>query len=336
MRDETAARRLHSQLLSDPLPTPHAVLTHFAALQAQDYLGALWAVGARTLSSTEADVERAIADKQIVRCWPMRGTLHFVAAEDVRWMLALCAPRALARHRTRLERDFALDLRALRRCRDVAEKALHGRALTRTEFYAALEAKRIDTKNGRGLQIVFALAHERVLCFGARRGKQPAFVLLDDWLPPAPELPRDEALSRLAQRYFRAHAPATAADLAWWSGLAMSDAKRAMEMIEMPSPPPSRKSSVHLLPPFDEYTVGYRDRAAVLDAEDAKRINAGGGIIHAIVVIDGRVAGRWSRTIRGNRVSIELQPFRAFTARETRALAAASRRYATFLGLPII
>jgi hypothetical protein len=133
-------QRLHSQLLvGNRAVTPHDVVSHLGAVQAQDYLGALWAIGLRMRTAVEADVERAIEERSIVRCWPMRGTLHFVAAEDVRWMLELLAPAVLARHRARLRRDFELDPRVLRRCRTLIERALRGgRQLTRAEIYATL------------------------------------------------------------------------------------------------------------------------------------------------------------------------------------------------------
>lgn len=330
--------RLHNQLLATSgAATPQAVVSHLGALQAQDYLGALWAVGLRTREATEADVERAIEERRIVRCWPMRGTLHFVAAEDVRWMLDLLAPRALQRHRTRLERDFSLDAAALRRCRTAAAKALRGgKSLTRAELYSALDRAGIATANGRGLQIVFALAHERVICFGARRGKQPTFVLLDEWLPPAPPRPRDEALAELARRYFTSHGPATLADFLWWSGLTAKEGREAMALAG-PVPEPRRvthKPMARLLPPFDEYTVAYRDRSAIVAPEFARRVNAGGGMISAVVVLDGRVTGNWKRSLRGKSVSVDLSLFRELTKSERKLVDAEIARYVRFLGRP--
>jgi hypothetical protein len=327
--------RLHRQLLANnPAATPHDAVAHFGAIQAQDYLGALWAVGVRTRGAAERDVEQALAERSIVRCWPMRGTLHFVAAEDVRWMLELLAPRVLKRHRLRLERDFELDARALSRSRTAVERALRdGKSLTRPELYATLEKAKIATGNSRGLHILFALAHERVLCFGARRGKQPTFALLDEWLPASKPKSREEALAELARRYFASHAPASAADFAWWSGLTAKEAMEAMSLaggVDDVSHP--TKWNVRLLPPFDEWTLAYKDRSAVLEAALAKRVNAGGGIINALIVIQGEVAGSWTRELRGNQVALTLSPFRPLTAREQRAIDREAARYAAFLG----
>jgi hypothetical protein len=338
MRDAIPLRRLRSQLLAgNPLATPHDVVAHFGAMQAQDYLGALWAVGVRMRKGVEGDVERALAERTIVRCWPMRGTLHFVAAEDVRWMLELLAPRVLVRHRPRLEREFELDARTLRRARTVVERALlDGGAFTRAEVYAELGRAGIGTVRSRGLHILFALAHERVLCFGARRGKQPTFVLLEEWLPAAKTKPREEALGELALRYFNGHAPATAADFAWWSGLTTKEANEAIalagsKLVREPAAARAGTRNVHLLPPFDEFTVAYKDRSDILDAAFAKRVNAGGGILNAILIVNGRVAGTWKRTLRGKKVHVAVSPFEPLSPSVMRAVERETARYVAFV-----
>jgi hypothetical protein len=333
-------QRLRSQLLArNPAATAYEVVAHLGAVQAQDYLGALWAVGLRMRAAVESDVEDALAERKIVRCWPMRGTLHFVAAEDARWMLQLLAPRVLARHRARLQREFELDPRTLRRSRTLIEHALQGgHALTRPEIYATLGKAGISTTASRGLHILFALAHEHLICFGPRRGKQPTFVLLDEWLPATKPRPRDEALAELARRYVTGHGPATAADFAWWSGLTLKEANEGLSLADVRLQEVAARGgapSVHLLPPFDEYTVAYKDRTAIIDPAFAKRVNAGGGMLNAVVVVNGLVAGTWKRSLNGNTVEVAVSPFRALSARETRALEKESVRYAKFLGRTI-
>lgn len=324
-------QRLHAhRLAGNAAASPHEVVSHFGAIQAQDYLGALWAIGARMKNATVAGVEEAIAARKIVRCWPMRGTLHFVAAEDARWMLELLAPSVLKRHRTRLERDFSIDRAVVRRARGVIERKLRGRAMTRAELYATLDAAKVPTGKGRGLHLIFALAHEQVICFGERSGKQPTFVLLDEWLPASKPKPRDEALAELATRYLQSHGPATATDFAWWAGLTPKEAKEAIALAGEPRSTTAKKTGALLLPPFDEYTVAYRDRSAVLDPRFAKKVNAGGGMLNAIVVVDGLVAGTWKRTIRGKSVRIETNFFG-----DAADLTRARKRYAKFLGLSL-
>jgi hypothetical protein len=312
------AQRLRNQLLDGTrAATPHEVVSHFGCMQAQDYLGALWAIGARMRSGVEADVERALAEGTIVRTWPLRGTLHFVAAEDVHWILDFFAPRAIRRQR-------GLDESLLPRCRTAARRALSGgKALTRDELYAALPPS-------DHLQVVWRLAHEKLICFGPRRGKQQTFVLLDEWVPLSRNRPPADALAELARRYFASHGPATAADFAWWAGIPLSEARRVTPTFPSASP---RTTSLHLLPPFDEYTVAYSDRSDILDPAFAKRVNAGGGMLNAVIVSRGRVVGTWKRTLARNRVTVTPSLFRELTPAEQKSLDREIGRYMAFLGV---
>lgn len=195
------------------------MVAFFGAVHAQDYRGALWGVGQRVAGATEADVERALAERSIVRTWPMRGTLHFVAPDDVRWMLRLLAPRAIARAAGR-HRQLGLDAATFAQSRDRLTAVLAGgNQLTRDAIYAELDRSGISTAGQRGIHILAQLAMEGVICFGARRSKQQTFALLDEWVPSSRMLEGDEALAELAARYFASHGPATLADFAWWSGL---------------------------------------------------------------------------------------------------------------------
>ncbi|HEY6460450.1 MAG TPA: winged helix DNA-binding domain-containing protein, partial [Polyangiaceae bacterium] len=228
---DLAGMRLRAQGIAEPRSRSAVeVVTRLGAVQAQDYLGALWAVGLRTVDATEADVEQALAAGSIVRTWPMRGTLHFVAAADARWILELLAPRMLARATGRL-RTLGLDEATFARARKALLKPLEraGR-LTRPEVYATLERAGVSTAGQRGIHVLFQLAHDRFLCFGPRQGKQHTLVLFDAWLPRSKRLPREEALAELAARYVTGHGPATTTDFAWWSGLSPSDARLALDL----------------------------------------------------------------------------------------------------------
>jgi hypothetical protein len=275
----------------------------------------------------------------------MRGTLHFVASPDVRWMLRLLAPRVLARSRGR-HRQLELDDATFAKSRARLERALEGgRALTRPDAYALLERAGIATAEQRGVHVLAVLAMQGVLCFGERRGRQPTFVLLDEWIPKSRELDRDEALGELARRYFTSHGPATLADFSWWSGLPLGEARRGLEVAgktlvkraisgcEHWSAFPPRKSRpsqvVHLLPPWDEFTVAYRDRDAFLDARHAKR--AGNAIFSPVVTVDGRVAGLWRRRERNGRVVIQTEFFGRTGPAVDKRLARAMARYREFV-----
>ena len=322
-------------------------------IQAQDYLGALWAVGLRLQSAGEADIEHALAARQLVRTWPARGTLHFVAAADLRWVLALLGPRAVRASAGRFRR-LELDEAVFARSRRIITAALQGgKMLARGEIYRMLETQQVSTAGQRGIHILWRLALEGLLCFGPRQGKQHTFVLLDEWLPAAANSrSADESLAELALRYFSSHGPAALQDFTWWSGLSGTQAREALELVKnrlvadgpgkqalwrAPSLPPAagQAPAAVLLPAFDEYLVGYKERSAVLDPRQVKQINAGGGMLNPVIVIDGQVAGTWKRTLRKQSVSITPAWFDPPGEAGLDAFQAAARRYAAFLGLEL-
>jgi hypothetical protein len=265
-------------------------------------------------------------------------------------MLDLSAPRTLARNAPRLKREYGIDSRVLAHSREVLTDALRGgNSLSRPEMYRRLEDARIATKAGRGLHLLWWHAHEGLVCLGPRAGKQQTFVLVDEWLPAAPPRSREESLAELARRYFTSHGPATVRDFAWWSGLAASDAASALEMIakelhvanlddqtywQAPGPTTARAArGCQLLPAYDEYTVAYQDRSAIMTSVMAARTDSGHGIFHPPIVIDGQVAGTWSRTLKKDSVAITCRLFAPVDRRQQQALEAAAQRYAKFLGL---
>jgi len=346
-----AAQRLRQQRIGhNPFASAAETVRWFGAVQAQDYLGSLWAVGLRTRGATENSIEQAIGERTIVRTWPLRGTLHFVAAEDARWMLDLCGPRTLARNTARLKREFGIDSRVVASSRKALSDALRGgNCLSRAEVYRRLEAAGIATKASRGLHLLWWLAHEGLICVGPRAGKQQTFVLMDEWLPAATPRSRDESLAELARRYFTSHGPATVRDFAWWSGLTATEAASALEMVarelmtetiedqtywQAPIAATTRAArSCHLLPAYDEYTVAYQDRSAIMTSRVAARADSGHGIFYPPIVIDGQVAGTWSRVLKKDAVAITCRLFAPLDRRQQQALAAAAQRYAKFLGL---
>jgi len=343
---------------------PVEAIAWLGAVQAQDYLGALWAVGLRLAGAREADVEAALADGSIVRTWPMRGTLHFVAAADARWILDLLAPKSVAGAAGRF-RALGLDDETFARARRALAVRLEreGR-LARPAVYDVLERAKVSTEGQRGIHILWRLAQEKFLCFGPREGKQQTFVLFDAWVRGDRRFKGDEALGELARRYFTSHGPATASDFAWWSGLKRSDARRAIHLAESQlihetlaervywlaepravasvasvasvtlAPRVSRRGAV-LLPAFDEFVVGYSDRSAVLHETQKLAMNRGGGMLNPAVVVDGHVVGTWKRTIARGKVAFTPSFFEPLADAEARAVASAFRRYADFLGLDV-
>jgi hypothetical protein len=345
-----AQQRLQNQqILSPTFQEPEEVVRWLGAIQAQDYLGSLWALGLRMGHAGEKEIERAIADKKIVRSWPLRGTLHFAAAEDVRWMLGLIAPRTIASSASRY-RQLGLGEDTFAKSGEVIAHALQaGKQLTRHELAAALHQAGISTEGQRLIHILSRSALDGQICYAARRGKEFTFALLDEWVPAARTLNRDEALAELARRYFTSHGPATLQDFGWWSGLAAADARASLEMVKSElsqavfdgqaywfprhtSISQDAPATAYLLPGFDEYLVAYKDRHAVLDPKYARRLNA---LISPIIVISGRVLGTWKRTLKKSAVVIETQPFTSFDEDERDAIASAAQRYGEFLGMTV-
>ncbi len=350
---DIARYRLYSQhIVASRCRTPADVVTALGAIQAQDFPGALWSIALRLPAATQADVEQAIVDREIVRTWPMRGTLHFVSGADVRWMLDLLAPRIMARRAT-LFKQLGLDAALFKRARKLFTRALDGgRQLTRPVLMEILKRDGIDVSGISGYHILSGLGHEQFLCFGAHAGKQPTFALLDEWVPKARKLDRDAALAELARRYFTSHGPATVHDFAWWTGLPMADAKNGINSIaaqlrretidgtdywmsrELPDAIDA-SPSVHLLPGFDEFLLGYTDRSAVLDPGHERKIVPGGnGVFQPTLVTDGQIAGTWKRILGKNHVEIAVSHFtpRKKTAKHP---AAAAERFGQFLGMPV-
>jgi Winged helix DNA-binding domain len=346
-----AHRRLHAQQIArHDFRRPGDVVEWLGAVQAQDYGAAKWALGLRLPEGvTDVSIERALTEGDILRTHALRGTWQLVSPKDVRWMLALVAPRLVARFATR-HRQLELDAATFRRSHIALGRALRdGNHLTRDELAAFLRRAGISTTGQRLAHLLARAELDVLICSGPRRGKLPTYALLDQRAPnPPARLPRDEALAELARRYFRSRGPATIADFVWWSGLTGSEARAGLESVKSSltseqingqiywrsdEPAPRiRSTTAHLLPAFDEYLIAYRNRDAMLDPEQVKRLNAGGGMLGPCIVLDGGVIGTWRRVLRRRTVAIELDLFES-ALNVKPAIRAAAARYAAFLGL---
>lgn len=348
---DIARRRLAAQHLTRPTLTDAAeVVRRLGAVQSQDYAGAKWAIAMRSRGVTDAGVERAFNEGRIIRTHVLRPTWHFVDPADVRWMLALTAPRikgAMAYYDRKLELDDAL----FRRATAAIVGALRdGKHLTRTELARVLERARIDARGQRLGHIMLRPELDGVICSGPRRGKQFTYALLEERVPPARSRDRDEALLELSRRYFTTRGPATPNDFAWWSGLTVADAKRGLEMMgasveremidgqaywSVPSTMKRwRAPTAHLLPNYDEFFIGHKDRSAIGVRLASSALVTGGDALTAYVVaVDGQLVGGWKRTVAKGSVVVELRLLTKLTAAERRSLDAAVRGYGAFLGL---
>lgn len=341
-----AAQRLGAERAGSPV----AAVRWMLALQGQDLPGVKWSVGLRSAGATERDVEAALNAGELVRSWPMRGTLHLVAAEDLAWMLELTSPRATASVAQR-RAAHGITETEIERARETAIEVLAGgRARSRSDLLGRIQDGGVSTAGQRGYHLLWYLAQTGTLVLGGADGRGQMFALLDEWVREPLRLAPDEALGELARRYFASHGPATVADLVRWSGLTVRDVRRGLDVagaalttIEvegatyhlapetLDAPAPAR--GVLLLPGFDEYLLGYRDRSAALAPEHSEAIVPGGnGMFKATILDDGVVVGTWTRKATTRQVVVEPAPFDPSSAVEREGLTNAAERYGRFLG----
>jgi Winged helix DNA-binding domain len=314
------------------------------AVQAQEYLPAKWGLALRSRGSpTSGSIDRALDQGRILRTHVLRPTWHFVTPADIRWMLELTGPR-VHRIMARYDSRMGLDAAVMTRATAVLEGALGDRGcLSRRELATEVERAGLPATSRHLAHIVMYAELEGVVCSGPRRGKQFTYALVSERAPAAPRLSRDEALAELTRRYFRSHGPATIRDFVWWSGLTVADARRGLEMIgakghdvdgfrywtvgRVTPIVVSRKTTVHLLPIYDEYLVAYRDHHAV-----PRPAYPFGGSPHALV-IGGHLAGSWRAMPGAKEVIVDVRAERRLTAVERRALARAAQCFGEFLGV---
>jgi hypothetical protein len=348
---ELLTKRLRNQLLVEStLRKPEQVVSWLCAMQAQDFSAAKWAVASRAPGVQDGDVEQAFNDGLILRTHVLRPTWHFVTPKDIRWLLALSAPRIHAAN-DYYYRQSDLDAQTFAKSCAMIHRVLEGgKTMTRAEIAVYLKRAKIPAD---GLKLAYLMMHaelEGVITSGPRRARQFTYALMDERVPKGKTLDRDEALAELARRYFTSHGPATARDFAWWSGLTIKDAQRAAESagtLEFESiggvvhwsgkntdASPFKSSSGLLLPNYDEYLIAYKDRAPFVDASRAANIVArSNGAFANHLAIDGCLAGSWSRTLKTTSVLIEVAPYKKLTAAQTRSVANACDCYGEFLGL---
>jgi hypothetical protein len=340
--------RLANQKIADhDLATPQAVVAHLGTMQAQEYALAKWAIGLRMLSATDHVVEHAFNAGKILRTHVLRPTWHFVSPSDIRWMLALTAPRVQA-FNALYYRKAELDSNTLNSAANLLAKSLEGnKYLSRTQLQRELERPKIAADGLRLVLIMMYAELEGVICSGPRHGKQFTYALLDERAAPTKAKSRDEALAELATRYFTTRGPATIADFSWWSGLTIKDAKAGVVMIgnQLVSEIINGKEyffgpsvvtkgrhwqTTFLMPDYDEYGISYKDRSA-LYREDAERPRTDNPEPGHMLVVDGLIAGKWRRTTKGKVTTAEAQPFGRLTKVQESAVNKAVKRFNDFM-----
>lgn len=300
-----------------------------------------------------SDVDAAVRAKQVVRTWAMRGTLHMVAAEDLGWVVGLLGAR-FARGLAGRRRQLGLDEETTERGVRAVEAVLEGsEPLTRAEVVERIAGHgvMIDPKTQAVPHLLAYAAMSGVICRGPELvGDEPSYVLVREWIGEQPPVGEDEALVRLAGRYLAGYGPATAEDLAAWSGLSLGKARRGFGGLDLQPvsvagepafvlagtelPAADGKPEVRLLGHFDAYLLGYRGRAlAVLDGFQ-DRIQAGGGMIMPAVLVDGLVVGTWRQVRNKDRLRVVVEPFGVLPDRVLPGLRDEVTDLGRFLDLP--
>jgi len=346
--DVVRAIRLQNQrIAASTFSTARDVVAWMGAVQAQEFWPAKWGVALRARGVTEADVDRELDSGRIVRTHILRPTWHFVAVDDIRWMLSISGPRVHGVS-SYYYRKHGMTPALIARSQKVIVRALEGAtALTRVELGERLVRARIRLFENLLAHLVMHAELEGLICSGPRRGKQSTYMLLDDRVRPAKRPAREEALAELARRYFTSHGPAKIQDFVWWSGMTVRDTKVALEALAgalvaetfdgetywmAPSSPPARRTAntVDLLPIYDEYLIAYRDRRAMAEPKLPD------GIQHDIfahyLMIDGKVAGSWRKRDIGKTIDIALKPYRALSRPQLRTARGIADRLASFTG----
>ena len=335
--------RLIAQRVAGPgWATPTDAVRWMTATQAQDFASAVLAVALRTKSRSLGEVHDALDGGSVIRSWPMRGTLHFIAAEDLSWMLELTAERSLATT-TKYRTQLGLDQSIIERARAVAFETLAGGGrMSRADLLASWEKAGLQTVKQHGYLLIWHLAQTGTLCLGPTDGTEQHFVLFDEWVTTSRHLEHDEALGEWALRYFRSHGPATVKDFTWWTKLKAADVKIAIataapqlerivvddvtyyldpQTLAVFDARRRKARDVFLLPGFDEYLLGYQDRAAVLPTEFAPRLVPGGnGVFLPTIISAGEVVGTWKRVGTGTKRTLAATPFTTFGERASEAV----------------
>ncbi|MDR1170200.1 MAG: winged helix DNA-binding domain-containing protein [Prevotellaceae bacterium] len=341
--------RIRSHQLGNPeFNEPEKLVAWMGAIQAQDYSMSKWALGVRLQSATVVDVEAALSAGKILRTHVMRPTWHLVAAEDIRWMLQLSGERIKSSAASR-DRNLEITGELYSKCNRLIEKILEGNNhLTRQELALELTKAGIAADTSRMTHFMMRAEVEGIVCSGIDRGNRQTYALIDERVPPAKTLHREEALATLATKYFRSHSPAGLQDFAWWSGLSVGNARQAVHLIqpelftvmfhesllfvhqsyrgELESP-----DTFHFLPAFDEYIIAYKDRTGVLDTEYQMKAFSKNGIFHPVIASNGRIAGTWQKTASKNRITVKPAFFDAANTDENRMKIAENRYRAFFM-----
>jgi hypothetical protein len=362
--DQLRYLRMRAQRLTPQQPDETIgvaqVVKEVCGIQAQDAPAAALAVRSRSVGLVVIDVEQArVHDRSIIRTWGPRGTLHLLASDDIGWLLPLFGPVFVAGDRRRREELGLSEDTCVRGMRIMRNVLTNEGPLTRADLVERLSMKGLSLEGQARPHLLARAALEGLICFGPDRSAEPTYVLLNDWIDQkhtGHSLTEDEAYAALTRRYLSAYGPATPGDQAAWSGLPLNKTRATWQRIEgellevetasspvwMLKTQSARLDELHaptsivrFLPRFDIYLLGYQKRDLAVSPQYAKRINAGGGIVHPTVLVDGRIVGTWKSKREKNRFVVMVDPFERLAPEIDEGLEAEIEDMARFLGVEV-
>lgn len=346
--------RIRNQLLGS-MHAENAVETvkWMGAVQGQDYSPGLWAVGLRTPHTSKEEIEKCLEDKKIVRSWTMRHTIHFVAMEDLRWMIHFSKDKMVQRYKNHMEKEAGLDESTLRKSLDVFIKILEGKKLvSRSVLRERLEEAGVDTSKQRFYHLLWYAAQNGLIFIGPMEGKQQSFGLVEEWAPKQHSLTKEEALYKLAVNYLNSHGPATVQDFAWWSGLSQKEAKLGFQsasalsfdikeskreywyLMQNQKIEAAPHGQMHLLYGLDEFFIGYKNRSDVLEEQMYRKIDPNRQGLFFPLFFEGKIVGHWKPIIEKKAIFMKYSLAEATEVSEDR-LNSEAKRYSDFFHLSL-
>ncbi len=307
-------------------------------MQGQDSRGFRLAVRARTNGLTAADVERALAERDLIVTWLNRGTLHLVRGEDYPLLQSLTTPPLFSSSVRRLRQEGVSEAKAERAVKTIERALGEEGPLTRVELRERIDAAGVRTDGQAMIHLLFLAALRGLVVRGPMIGKQHAYVLVRDWLGEPPPVDREKALAELARRYLVGHQPASDRDLAKWAGLPLRDARAGLAAIAgeieqgeddllrlIKRPEPAEPPPPRLLGAFDPVLLGWTSREDILGAHT--QLVTRNGIFHPFAMAGGKAVAKWGFPGGG----VKLQPLQPLSARTAAALEADAAEVVRFL-----
>ena len=308
-----AIRLLNQQLMAPQFSNPEEVVGHMGAMQAQEYRMMRWAVEMRTRKPSHQAFKEAFDSGRIIRLHLMRGTWQLVTAEDYSTMVDLCAPKAISVTKGWMSSNrISIPDDELMRVRDIlAQTAADKGSATKEDFVQALATRNMLMDDHRLSYHIRMAEMSGVLCSGNLLPMKATYALTANKVKRTDSIDRDEALMRFTRKYFQSRQPATLEDFVWWSGLNVSDCRRGIALLgdtihierckgrqfyltDNCRTRGFRKGKFLLIPPYDEYLIGYKSRDIVLPPEHRHHAHNNSGIFQPIIAHDGIICGNWS------------------------------------------